>query len=127
QRRAGEARRAAPVERSVARAEGRAVAVREQAVVGDGLEIRGGHAPFVASARGFVTGVTPASVAGTTGAMTSRVAEVDAHEGPVYVADENALYFTSVPHRNGGGIPVVAIKRLDLASGRISIVRPEAN
>jgi gluconolactonase len=59
--------------------------------------------------------------------MTSRVAEVDAHEGPVYVADENALYFTSVPYRKGGGVPVVAIKRLDLASGRVSIVRPEAN
>jgi gluconolactonase len=58
--------------------------------------------------------------------MTTRVAATDAHEGPVFVADENALYFTSVPHRNGGP-PIVAIKRVDLESGRISIVRPEAN
>ena len=26
-----------------------------------------------------------------------RVLETDAHEGPVYVADEDALYFTSLP------------------------------
>jgi sugar lactone lactonase YvrE len=58
--------------------------------------------------------------------MTTRVAATDAHEGPVFVADENALYFTSVPHRNGGP-PIVAIKRVDLESGRISIVRAEAN
>ena len=58
--------------------------------------------------------------------MTTRVVDVDAHEGPVFVGDENALYFTSLPHRNGGP-PVVAIKRVDLASGRVSIVRPEAN
>jgi gluconolactonase len=58
--------------------------------------------------------------------MTTRVAATDAHEGPVYVADENALYFTSVPHRNGGP-PVVAIKRFDLESERISVVRAEAN
>ena len=42
------------------------------------------------------------------------------------MAEENSLYFTSLPHRNGGA-PIVAIKRLDLESGRISIVRPEAN
>jgi gluconolactonase len=59
-------------------------------------------------------------------AMTTRVVATDAHEGPVFVEDEDALYFTSVPHRNGGP-PIVAIKRLDLASGRISIVRAEAN
>jgi len=44
----------------------------------------------------------------------------------VFVAEENALYFTSLPHRNGGP-PIVAIKRVDLDSGRLSIVRPEAN
>ena len=38
--------------------------------------------------------------------MTAVVVEVDAHEGPVYVPDEDALYFTSVP------APGVAIKRL---------------
>jgi gluconolactonase len=58
--------------------------------------------------------------------MTTRVVATDAHEGPVFVAGENALYFTSVPNRNGGS-PVVAIKRVDLESGRISIVRPETN
>jgi gluconolactonase len=58
--------------------------------------------------------------------MTTRVVATDAHEGPVFVADENALYFTSVPLRNGGP-PIVAIKRVDLESGRVSIVRAEAN
>jgi gluconolactonase len=37
-----------------------------------------------------------------------RVVQVDAHEGPVYVADEDALYFTSLPR------PQVDIKRLQL-------------
>ena len=35
------------------------------------------------------------------GAQLSRLAEVDAHEGPVYFADEDALYFTSVPRPAG--------------------------
>ena len=48
--------------------------------------------------------------------------ETDAHEGPVYVAAEHALYFTSVP-RDGR----VAIRRLDLASRRVSTVREPAN
>ena len=58
--------------------------------------------------------------------MTTRVVATDAHEGPVFVADENSLYFTSVPHRNGGP-PIVAIKRVDLESHRISVVRAESN
>jgi gluconolactonase len=58
--------------------------------------------------------------------MTTRFVATDAHEGPVFVEGENALYFTSVPHRNGGP-PIVAIKRVDLETGRISIVRSEAN
>lgn len=46
------------------------------------------------------------------------VIETNAHEGPVYVANENALYFTTVPASNN--IPVanskeVAIKRISLA------------
>jgi gluconolactonase len=48
----------------------------------------------------------------------ARVAETDAHEGPVYVAGEDALYFTS---RDG------VIKRLALDSGSVSVVRAEAN
>ena len=53
--------------------------------------------------------------------MTAVVVEVDAHEGPVYVPDEHALYFTSVP------APDVAIKRLSLASGEVSVLRADAN
>jgi gluconolactonase len=49
------------------------------------------------------------------------VAETDAHEGPVYAADEHALYFTTVRRES------VAIKRLDLADGGISTVRSDAN
>jgi gluconolactonase len=49
------------------------------------------------------------------------VAETDAHEGPVYAADEHALYFTTVRRES------VAIKRLDLAAGLVSVVRADAN
>jgi gluconolactonase len=51
----------------------------------------------------------------------TKVFEVDAHEGPVYVAEEDALYFTSVPR------PQVDIKRLSLRSGRVTVVRADAN
>jgi gluconolactonase len=51
----------------------------------------------------------------------SQVFATDAHEGPVYVGDEHAVYFTSVP--NG----TTAIKRLDLATGRVSVVVADAN
>jgi gluconolactonase len=51
----------------------------------------------------------------------TKVAEIDAHEGPVYVAEEDALYFTSVPR------PQVDIKRLSLRSGRVTVVRADAN
>jgi gluconolactonase len=60
-------------------------------------------------------------------ARLEKIAEVDAHEGPVYVADEDALYFTTVPRRADDGRPVVAIKRLSLADGVVSVVRPDAN
>jgi gluconolactonase len=50
-----------------------------------------------------------------------RVAETDAHEGPVYVPSEDALYFTTLPR------PQSAIKRLELGSGRVSVVREDAN
>jgi gluconolactonase len=43
------------------------------------------------------------------------LAHTDAHEGPVHAADEHAVYFTNV-----GG---TAIKRLDLGSGAVDIVR----
>ena len=51
-------------------------------------------------------------VASSAVVMTAVVVEVDAHEGPVYVPDEHALYFTSVP------APEVAIKRLVARLGR---------
>lgn len=50
-----------------------------------------------------------------------RIADVDAHEGPVYVAEEHALYVTTVRTDS------VAIKRLDLATGEIFVVVEDAN
>jgi gluconolactonase len=50
------------------------------------------------------------------------IVEVDAHEGPVYVGSEHALYFTTVP-RHGR----VDIKRVDLASRTFTTVRADAN
>jgi gluconolactonase len=55
-----------------------------------------------------------------------RVAEIDAHEGPVYVPDEDALYFTTLPQRDAGGVPRVQIKRLTL-DGESTVVRADAN
>jgi gluconolactonase len=54
-------------------------------------------------------------------ALPFEVVAVDAHEGPVYVADEGALYFTTVPS------PDVALKRLSIETGRITIIREDAN
>jgi len=50
-----------------------------------------------------------------------RIAEVDAHEGPVYVAEEDALYFTTVRTES------VSIKRLALADGAVSVLVEDAN
>lgn len=49
------------------------------------------------------------------------VVETDAHEGPVYAADEHALYFAST--RRGR----VSIKRIDLTTRSVSVVRQDAN
>lgn len=49
------------------------------------------------------------------------VVEADAHEGPVYAADEHALYFTTT--RRGR----VSIMRLELATRSVSVVRRDAN
>ena len=54
-------------------------------------------------------------------ARLARVAAIDAHEGPVFVPEQDALYFTSVP------APDVAIKRLSLSSGEVSVLRAHAN
>ena len=43
----------------------------------------------------------------------AEIVDVDAHEGPVYVDDEHALYFTTLP-QPGGRHRSVSIKRLDL-------------
>jgi gluconolactonase len=52
-----------------------------------------------------------------------KVIDVDAHEGPVYVEDEHALYFTTLPKPG----PLVSIERLDLNTLEVSIVRADAN
>ena len=52
-----------------------------------------------------------------------KVADVDAHEGPVYVEAEDALYFTTLPQPG----PEVAIKRLSLATGEVRLVRQATN
>jgi len=53
----------------------------------------------------------------------TRLVDTDAHEGPVYVAVEHALYFTSVPRPQ----PYVALRRLDLATFEITTVLDGAN
>ncbi len=53
--------------------------------------------------------------------VIARLAEVDAHEGPVFVADEQALYFTTQRHCRR-----VDIMRLSLSDGALSTVRPDA-
>ena len=54
--------------------------------------------------------------------MTERLAQTDAHEGPVYVAAERALYFTT--QRAGRRVDIM---RLSLADGRISTVIADAS
>jgi sugar lactone lactonase YvrE len=51
-----------------------------------------------------------------------RLVEVDAHEGPVYVAAEDALYFTTLPRDLR-----VDVERLEVASGRVTTIRADAN
>jgi gluconolactonase len=41
-----------------------------------------------------------------------KVADVPAHEGPVWFADEDALYYTTTPSHRSDGTPVVRIERL---------------
>jgi gluconolactonase len=63
----------------------------------------------------------PASLTGPVVTRLERVGETDAHEGPVYVADEDALYFTTVRRER------VSIKRLAVAERTVSVVRGDAN
>jgi gluconolactonase len=79
------------------------------------------HPAFVAHALEFdeVTGERP---------RLSLLAEVDAHEGPVYFADENALYFTTLPRPGVDRTPSVQIKRLALEEpGEVSVLVDDAN
>jgi sugar lactone lactonase YvrE len=55
------------------------------------------------------------------------VAAVAAHEGPVYAAAEDALYYTTVPRDRADGVRLVAIERLHLPTGEVSVVLPDAN
>ena len=56
-----------------------------------------------------------------TSPFTARLlVETDAHEGPVHVPGEDALYFTT-------SRPDVAIRRLDLRTGRVTTVRSDAS
>jgi gluconolactonase len=56
------------------------------------------------------------------------LAQIDAHEGPVYCAEEDALYFTTVPRPGPDGAPSVAINRLALDDPeRPVVVVSEAN
>jgi gluconolactonase len=52
-----------------------------------------------------------------------QIVDVDAHEGPVYVEAEHALYFTTFAEPGSR----VSIKRLDLATLEVSTVREHAN
>jgi mannose-6-phosphate isomerase-like protein (cupin superfamily) len=66
-----------------------------------------------------------------------KVVEIDAHEGPVYIPEEDALYFTTLPQPTNIPLPGsrrVAIKRLALngdqfpvSADNITIVREPAN
>jgi gluconolactonase len=60
----------------------------------------------------------------------AEIPNVSAHEGPVYVRGEDALYFTSVPQTTN--VPAfgdrnVFIGRLDVAAGTVSTFRPTSN
>jgi gluconolactonase len=56
-------------------------------------------------------------------AQLTRIVETDAHEGPVYCADEHALYVTTT--RRPG--PETSIVRVALATGMVSTLRAAAN
>src|SRR6516165_3140897 len=64
-----------------------------------------------------VSVIGPGAGQGTLTGQPERVAETDAHEGPVYIPGQDALYFTTLP-RTGNipapGTPQVVIKRLTL-------------
>src|SRR3954471_24728993 len=71
-----------------------------------------------------VTGSAPALV---------RLVDVDAHEGPTYVPDQDALFVTTVPRRTPDGTMAAQVKRIPLDGdrypidpGRVSVLAAEA-
>jgi gluconolactonase len=59
-----------------------------------------------------------------------ELVKTDAHEGPVYVRDQDALFFTTVPRTIGVPLPgwkEVSIRRFDVASGGLSTLREVSN
>jgi gluconolactonase len=92
-------------------------AVRSPFVARDAHTVRAHSAEPSACGFGAVLGDAPRLV---------HVVQTDAHEGPVYVPGEDALYFTSVPRRVGRdpAHPVVAVRRLAL-DGRRFPLEPE--
>lgn len=58
-----------------------------------------------------------------------KVIDTDAHEGPVYVAAEDALYFTSLVRDGRVAIRRIALdgERLPVEPDRVSTVRPETD
>ena len=59
-----------------------------------------------------------------------ELVKTDAHEGPVYVRDQDALFFTTVPRTIGVPLPgwkEVSIRRFDVASGGLSTLRETSN
>jgi gluconolactonase len=59
-----------------------------------------------------------------------ELVKTDAHEGPVYVRDQDALFFTTVPRTIGvplQGWREVSIRRFDVASGGLSTLREVSN
>ena len=94
------------------------------------ISSRAERASFVThdAAFGAVRGAAP---------RLARVVETDAHEGPVYVPGEDALYFTSLPRPGqvpAPGFPRVRVARIaldgdrfPLEPDRVSTVRENAN
>src|SRR5262245_15969531 len=70
-----------------------------------------------------MTVVAPQASAGAI--ELTKVADVDAHEGPVWL--DGALYFTSLPRHERPGHPVVDIRRLVPETGELTTVRADAN
>jgi gluconolactonase len=81
-----------------------------------------------ATQRAFVTHAAGFDEVLGDAACLSLLARVDAHEGPVYFAEENALYFTALPRPGVDRAPSVQIKRLALEHpDEVSVLVEDAN